>query len=293
MSRSIAYLLIILISNFSFLLSSCSDISEDERLTVVSLVEKDTTAVDTAVVNPGDDIFAPMARHVLIEDFTGQNCVNCPNATDRISQIQKKYDHETVVAVAIHSGPLGVKVSKSPLGLATDLGDTYYNFWKIESQPMGVIDRSGGLLYIDSWSDRVDSDLGAFVPPVNLWVDTTVPDASASEAASSLQPLNIQVRLAGREQLTGRLQLWLTEDSIVAPQKMPDGSANKNYVHNHVLRDAVNGDWGDELTIAQGEEQTLDFTYTPQSTWNISHLAVVTFITNADGTVVQVVRKSF
>ena len=48
-------------------LASCSHIDEDERL---------------IYVKP-----APVERSVLIEDFTGQMCINCPLATQEIEKL--------------------------------------------------------------------------------------------------------------------------------------------------------------------------------------------------------------
>lgn len=275
--------LILFTLHFSLFISAalaflaCSHIEEDERLRVVNMVEKDTVTVDTIPEEPPVDFFAEIPRHVLIEDYTGQNCVNCPNATTLIEQLVKKYDSETIVPVGIHSGPLGIRQEKDPQGLATELGDTYYKHWGIDVQPMGIINRSDGPLSTDWWSAKVSYDLEVLpVPPVNIFVEAANP--------------NIQVTLAAREAFSGKLQLWLTEDSITAPQKMPDGKTDNDYVHNHVLRCAVNGDWGEDISLASGEKTTLTYTYTPEATWRTDHLAVVAFIYNDNG-VTQVVRR--
>ena len=96
-------------------LAACSNVDEDERLVFVKPEVQ--------------------GRNILIEDFTGQNCVNCPKATNIIEQLQKEYGADTIIAVAIHCGYFGVHNSPTQLGLATDLGDTYYDHWKVESQP--------------------------------------------------------------------------------------------------------------------------------------------------------------
>ena len=49
--------------------------------------------------------------------------------------------------------------------------------------------------------------------------------------------------------VNGKLQVWIVEDGVKALQMMPDGSANKEYVHNHVFRAAVNGTWGEDVTF--------------------------------------------
>ena len=64
-------------------LVACDNIPEDERL---------------VYVKP-----APVARTVLIEDFTGQRCVNCPNATEAIEALIEQYGDTGVIAVGQES----------------------------------------------------------------------------------------------------------------------------------------------------------------------------------------------
>ena len=279
-------LLILSLAVSAFLPSACSDIAEAERLVVVNVLEKDTIAIDTIGPQSPDtiDYFAFTGRHVLIEDFTGQECSNCPNATDLIAQLQEMHGHDNVIAVGIHSGPLGVKPEKSPEGLATALGDAYYAYWHIEMQPYGVIDRSDGPLSTDWWTAKVNWDLSEEqpAPSLNIWLETSVGDD---------RKLEVETVLAAFEHARGNLQLWIVEDGIVAYQKMPDGTTNHNYVHNHVLRDAVNGDWGEEVTIETDDLKTFTHSYVIPQAWNIDNLAVVAFVYNDDG-VAQVARKS-
>ena len=253
---------------------SCSDIDEADRLTPVNTISRDTIPEP----EPQDtiDYFAPYQRCILIEDFTGQDCVNCPNATDLIASLQEMYGHDRIVAVGIHSGPLGVKPEKNAEGLATDVGDTYYNYWKIEMQPYGVIDRSDGPLGTDLWTAKTNWDLAAEQWPAtqcNIFVDTTKPNT-------------IHVTLAGiKGSVDGKLQLWLTEDNIQAFQKMPDGTTNKTYVHHHVLRNAVNGTWGDDCSVAQGQLWERDYTYTLNDAWKPENISIVAFVYNDAGVV--------
>jgi hypothetical protein len=83
--------------------------------------------------------------------------------------------------------------------------------------------------------------------------------------------------------------VWLLEDGIQTLQLMPDGSANQEYIHNHVFRTAVNGIWGEDFSIKEGE--TAEYTYTQalEPNWNKEQLSVVAFVYN-DGGVQQAVR---
>ena len=75
-------------------------------------------------VDPNDRLIyvkpAEVGRAVLIEDYTGQECVNCPNGTNAINSIVETYGEKNVIAVGIHSGPLA---SKGKTSLATEIGD--------------------------------------------------------------------------------------------------------------------------------------------------------------------------
>ena len=67
-----------------------------------------------------------VGRAVLIEDYTGQYCVNCPRATEEIERLVEEYGDSVVIAVAIHSGPFS-KQKGEPSPLYTELGDMYFN----------------------------------------------------------------------------------------------------------------------------------------------------------------------
>lgn len=240
------------------LLAACSHISEDERL---------------IYVKP-----APVSRNVLLEDFTGQRCVNCPNANEEIARLQNEYGADVVIAVGIHSGPLGFYTNSRYLGLRTKTGDEYYDHWQLEYQPIGMIDRQGQLDY-SLWSGRIRQELEK-TAPVSIALEATVTDLQ----------LHMKATVQGIDGNTdGKLQLWLTEDGVTAFQLMPDGTRNDAYVHQHVFRTAVNGTWGDSLGVKEGETVTRQYDMTLSDEWNVDGLSVVAFIYNDAG--VQQVTK--
>lgn len=245
---------------FLLCLVSCSDISEDERY---------------VYVRPAD-----VSRAVLIEDFTGQRCVNCPNANDVIHQLQEQYGDSNVVAVGIHSGPLGFKGRGNLVGLATDLGDTYYNYYGAEYQPVGMVNRHG-LADYTTWSSLVTEALQD-QPTVQLELSSTY-DSTTRQAMLSVNALAID------NSVSGHLQVWVIEDSITAMQSMPDGSTNREYVHNHVLRAAVNGEWGDAVSLPATQSQAYSYYYTLPEEYVLEHCSFVVFIYNDSG-VLQVAK---
>ena len=235
-------------------MSSCSDIDEQDRL---------------EYIKPAD-----AARKVLIEDFTGQRCVNCPNATDEIHHLQETYGEDNIIAVGIHSGPLGFKGSGKVVGLKTDLGDTYYYNWGLDHQPVGLVNREAPSDY-PAWQGQV-MRLITQKSPLSLAINNTYDEASRT--------VDITITSEGTTgTTTGKLQVWLIEDGITALQMMPDGSNNREYVHNHVLRDAVNGTWGTDFTIHETEQKTEHFSYQLNTNWTPENVSVVAFVYTDNG----------
>lgn len=87
----------------------------------------------------------------------------------------------------------------------------------------------------------------------------------------------------------GKLQLWIVEDNVTAFQMMPDGTRNDNYIHQHVFRAAVNGDWGEDVSVKEGYDLLNANTFTVSSEWKLENLSVVAFVYNDNG-VLQVTK---
>lgn len=239
------------------LLTACDEVPVEERLSYVEPPE--------------------VGRAVLIEDYTGQYCVNCPRATDEIERLVEEYGDSVVIAVAIHSGPFGKqKGEASPL--YTEVGDMYFNKWGLSAQPVGLVDRLFGPMpfsYTD-WGAGVNYEI-ANKAPVSFVVTPTF-DADSREAAIEVQTIGLDSTL-----VSGKLQVWLTEDSIDSFQYMPDGSVIEHYNHMHVFRTSVNDPWGDDVSVAHGQVATKNYTIVLPPIWEPEHCALVTFLYDEDG----------
>lgn len=243
----------ILTAMLTLTMSACSHIDESDRL---------------IYVKPAD-----VKRRVLLEDFTGQRCVNCPKASDEIKALQEQYGEDHVIAVGIHSGPLGFYTKGDYLGLSTEVGDEYYDHWALEYQPVGLIDRGAPLEYT-AWNARIREEL-----------EKTAPVEIDIELHQKDNQLTVQAEVMGIDGTTsGKLQLWLTEDGITAFQMMPDGTRNMEYIHRHVFRAAINGTWGESVSVAEGETfTTKDYLFAIPEGWNADRLSVVAFVYNDQG----------
>lgn len=244
---------LLLISIGVALLAACDHIAEGDQL-----------------IKVGDIQPVQTSKNVLLEDFTGQRCSNCPLGTQVIEQLKESYG-ERLIPVGIHSGPLGFKGTPTIKGLATDTGDEYYNHWGLEYQPVGLVNRHGAVNYTD-WAKAVRDEMSQ--------QSCLTMSVSATLAANEL---TVTVGETAYADFTGQLQVWLLEDGITAIQTMPDGSNNREYVHNHVFRAALNGTWGQPFTIKKGDNLSQTITQSLDASWVSDNLSVVAFVYNDSG----------
>lgn len=239
-----------------YALTACDAVGEDERY-----IETDEVEV---------------ARRVLLEEFTGQLCVNCPAAHKIIESLQEQYGDDLIV-VSIHAGNFGIP---SPAGLMQPVGDEYAAHWDIKSYPQGVVDRTSGAETMDKWAATIREDLSK---------DTDLQLNLQANLSADKKAINITTEMFTSVALEGSLQLWVVESGIVAYQldgrdRIPD------YVHNNVFRACVNGVWGENIPLAAHEVKTVNNAIEVENLWNTDNLAIVGFYYNNASGVIQVSR---
>lgn len=246
--------------------ASCNDLDDNERFTYVE------PARPTQPDQPG-----LAERYILLEDYTGQLCPNCPKAVPVIDQLHELYG-DNVIAVGIHGGRCldnvvsGVEIE---LGFATSESKAYYEAAGSPAQPSGRINRKGTPATIDKWRTLADAEFSTMAT-FSLEITTNY------EAPGRTATVNVEAKgLSGSN--TGKLQLWIVEDNIVAPQSQPDGSMTVEYIHNHVFRASVNGTWGEDFAIAENETKTYTATATLKSYWKPENISIVAFVYNDSG----------
>lgn len=231
------------------LLASCSEmLDENERYVEIPLPD--------------------VKRNVLIEDFTGQTCVNCPDAAVIIHELQEQYGSDVVVAVGVYSGPFGRVPSPKDISLVTDLGKAYWDRWFEEDapQPIGLINRSRKLGK-DDWKKAV---MEALSTPTKM---TLGAEAFCDTVGCELAA---RVAVTGPENTECQLQVLLLEDGIQAVQTV-NGRNDRTYIHNHVLRASFNGTWGETLILG-GATTEKSYTLALAEDWNPEHLQLVAFV---------------
>ena len=175
-------------------------------------------------------------KKVLIEDFTGHLCPNCPGAAEELKAIQDIYPNQ-IIGIAIHVSTTFARPypsSQAPIfqyDFRTEWGNEIDNYYGISEigLPKGMINRIGfpenHKLGKDEWSTQVANEL-------KKEIDFKIYISSDSTTISVISE--------SQKNTTGdyNLVVCLTEDNIINWQKY--GANNvEDYEHNHVLRSVL------------------------------------------------------
>ena len=239
--------------------TSCDEIDENERYIELPAAE--------------------VQRKVLLEDYTGQMCTNCPDAHRLIASMQAQYPGQ-VIAVAIHAGSFGILEGSNPkiLGLMQPEGNEYATHFGIDAYPSAVINRVGGAIAtMTDWSAAVRNEIEK-----ESHLDIELGAEILSDGT-----LSIAGTLIPSADINGKLQIWVTENGISAMQ-IDNGKPITDYVHNHVYRTSVTDLWGDAVSLKSGIYKEFAYQITTKENWNKANLHIVAFVYNDKDGVFQV-----
>lgn len=238
---------------------------------------------------PGETGDFTTSKCVLLEDYTGVRCSNCPAAGEIALNIQKQYGH-SVVVLGVHSGLLSAPIGGYP-NFKTTEGETWFSFFGFDRNPIGTINRKsdGGVYGVPStdWADAVASALQE---------ESAVGMASNVEYDEATRNLEVHVTSKALVELpdTYSLTVCVMEDSIVGKQLLPTGD-DENFVHRHVFRKTLNGTWGEELnTVALAPEDVITKSYSVKldEAYNAEQCYIIAYVANTDTKeVLQVIEK--
>lgn len=248
-------------------------------LSVVTLCSCDGIKADDRYIDVPP---AMVNRTVLLEDFTGQNCTNCPEAHRIIESLEEQYG-DNLVAVSIHAGHFGISAANTRYtGLMQAEGQSYNDRYGIDEYPSGVVDGKLPVLTCDQWPTAVYNDISK---PTPLTIGLS---AVCNEGV-----ISIDCSLESAENLDGDLFVWIVESNIVARQEDKDKGRINDYVHNNVFRACVNGLDGENLSLVVRKPQSVSYSIAVKDTdtekWNIGNTTVVAFVKN-NGGVLQAAR---
>ena len=225
----------------------------------------------------------PENRNVILEEFTGRNCIYCPNGHTLAAQLEEFYSGDVFI-IARHTGYFS-PTDYPNLNLAES--DSIRIFYGANSFPSGVINRdlyqnSGPVLGLDKWQGATASILGQ-ASYVNVGVEASVnPDD---------RMLNVHTELYYTENAssTNKISIVLVQSGIIGFQL----GVGPYYEFNHNPIYHFNGVWGEEIeTTTSGT--FIDETYSVELPEyfndieiDLNNLAVVVFVSEDDETIVS------
>ena len=230
----------------------------------IKLEEADTVNFDGKIV-------------VLLEDFTGVQCQNCPSAAAVASSLQTSYG-EKLIVLGVHP-----KTNfQNPAGGAfpdfrTNDAEAWRVFNNIEEFPNGMVNRLS-VVGSSNWASEVGNLIGGNAP-VRLIVKTDYNDAN--------RELRLSVHSKFLTDVNGdiRLTVCMMEDNITGRQKTNTG-VDDNYLHRHVFRGTADGfTWGRPLdsettTIVANRNFITNMKFTLDEAYNADEFYIVAFISD-------------
>ena len=224
----------------------------------------------------------PYLKNVLIEDFTGHTCPNCPGAATELEAIHNLYG-EQIIGMAIHVSNTFARpypesqAPKFQYDFRTEWGDNWdaSNLFDISNSglPKGMVNRIGypneHKLGVSEWLSAVDLELSK---NVDLGI----------KIESNSTKITISTRILSNISGNYNLVVCLTENEIINWQK--DGSDNiEDYEHNHVLRTVLyDGEFSSSNSFSIGNkyEKTIDYNLADLEQYNVDYSANDAFMGN-------------
>lgn len=252
----------------------------------------------TTSYNRTDTQVAEQPKGILIEDFTGVNCQNCPKAADELHRLVDAHSGR-IVPVGIHAkpynftAPVNKSGKKSKYDFRNDDAERIYDMIQVDGQlPKGSVDRGkydfSETLYYGylDWNTAVQERLDR-PNPVNITI---------SEVFRSSEQLVFKVVTYYHEAVENPnyITVYVTENDIKDYQ-LDGRDYIKDYHHEHVLRQVAtaNAD-GDLLAESMSKGDVFIQIYTIDinpgtegeefgTAWNADNLVVAAFVHEKGG----------
>lgn len=249
--------------------TSCKEVAPAIDYSIPNTELVDTTYINTTLPTAPE-------KMILLEEFTGLMCVNCPAGHTVASDLALVHPGK-IVNVAIHSyfqdPPASWENFEIPEGLDIDnyLGP-------VVGWPAAAINRkvfSGKIIQEGTagWNSAVTSELGN-TASVSLDIVNTFDTESRTLKTKITTHL-----LSDLSSKTLDLSVMLNENDIINFQKTPTGT-DSFYVHEHVLRDmftAFNG-WTLSASNTTGRVYEKEFEMVLPQGWDASKCEVVAIV---------------
>lgn len=253
-------------------------------------------------------------KKVVLEEFTGIYCQYCPDGHAKANAIYQA-DPNNVVLVNIHSGGYANPGAAGDVDLRTPEGQAIDDMpgMLIAGYPAGTVNRRAG----NSFTPNVTSQTagGMALSRGTPWTSaaTSVKTETAYCNIALQGTIDVQTRVltvvaevyytGNSPESTNKLNIFLLENYIKGPQVNSGNwnpgnyDADGTYNHNHALRKALTGNFGEAITTTSlGSLYTTTVTYNIPQSYGVTsystpcilgNLEIVAFVTETDANTIN------
>lgn len=240
------------------------------------------------IVPPIDLQITYTGRRVLVEEFTGVRCVNCPDGSKKIEELVAQHG-EYVIPISIHSGFFSEPYDTSLYDFRTTDGSNLEAnvLGPVQGYPAATVNRT---LYpnetelpisLSKWAGYIIQDI-LQAPKVEVDIFPIYDTTS--------RQLSVDIDLEFAETITEALSVsvMITENNIEDLQLTKDvanyyNGLQANYRHKHVLRTMLTDYTGDVIAVTktrQGSTPSFTYTFTLPVGWNADNCEIVAFVSH-------------
>lgn len=272
--KKILYSLILILPMFWI---SCDTIEDDQKLVYPKGQTSETTPITVS----------SSEQKVLLEDYTGWQCVNCPRAAAKANEMISKYGEQLVVMSVHATAFANPSSSNNNLDFRTEYGEKWAVDFGCNSLPTGIINRTkiGSAYTIGdaNWDSQIQNTLTNqnHIMNINLGVDYIQSDNMilVSTENEFLEDCTFPTLIS----------VLVLESGIIGVQKNSDAAYGttpkiENFEFNHVLRKNALIDYSLSLMpVNQGTKINKNYLIeVDPDIQDISKCMVVVFVTNAE-----------
>lgn len=216
-----------------------------------------------------------MANAVL-EEFTGVNCGYCPEGHVIANDLYSN-NPGRVVLINIHAGAFADPSAGQP-DFRTAYGEAFANEFGVTGYPSGVVQRnnfgSGVAMNRGEWTAAAE-EVFTWSSPMNVGF------TSSFDAGTRELTVNVELYYTGTVDVSSNfIHVAFLENGYIGYQSDYGNGSQQNYTHNHILREMMTGQWGDEVTtVTPGTLVERTYTYTVPAEYEISGAEVAVFVT--------------
>lgn len=252
-------------------------VAENCQVVVYVFNDSDKAVQQAAVADVvAENLVTPphsVPQTLLVQEFTGNMCVNCPKGASELHSIQEVYAGQ-VIAVGMHpegGGPNTVPIG--PQDFRCDEAQVMYSFYQPSGFPCAVFNGTEKSTAMDEWFTIAANQIEK---------ETYITLDAFCSYDSDTRNLTVDYRgvLTDNTDDSLSVMIWVMENDIVGFQINDQNILMNDYVHNHVLRASMNGDWGENIgsKFENGQIVKGQASMTLDSKWVAENCQVVVYV---------------